>query len=154
MTRAQPVAKAQQRQCDVNKAKLLEEIDFALTHAVQGKVMAQMKSAANGKPRSSKSGVAGIRQGLKVLGIDPLDPSELRSLKALGDRILDDLQQYPTITWSYFCAGYITFNECAECREKTGDRKRFFNEGDAAIAARFTELVENRGYRPPKALKA
>ena len=153
MTRAQPINKAQARQHEVNKVKLLAEIDFALTHAVQGKVMAQMKSAANGMPRSAKSSVAGIRQGLKVLGINPFDPSELRSLKALSDRILDNLQQYPTVTWSYFCAGYITFNECAECREKTGDRKRFFNEGNDAIASRFTELVESRGYRPPKALK-
>jgi len=153
LTRAQPVAKAQQRQCEVNKTKLLAETDFALTHVNYGKVVAQMKSAANGIPRSAKSSVAGIRQGLKVLGIDPLDPSELRSLIALGDRILDNLQLYPTITWSYFCAGYITFNECVECREKTGDRKRFFSEGDAAIAARFIELVESREYRPPKALK-
>lgn len=154
MTRPQRLDIAQNRHQEVNKVQLLDEIDFALTHAIQGKVIAQMKSANNGVPRSAKSSVAGIRQALKVLGVDPTDPDELRSLKALGDRILEDQQLFSTVMWRYYCCGYITFNECAECREKSGDRKRFFNEGQAAIEARFTALVESRGYRPPKALKS
>lgn len=154
MTKPQPLHIAQGRQREVNKAQLLAEIDLALVHSVQGVTAARTKCLQLGNPRSSDSGTGGVRQALRVLGIDPTDSDELRSLKKLGDRILDDDTLYSTPMWRYYCDGYISFNECQECREKTGDRKRFFSEGQAAIERRFTELVNSRGFRPPKALKA
>lgn len=153
MTKPQPLHIAQSRQREANKRQLLAEIELALVHAVQGVTIARMKCLQSGNPRSSDSGTGMVRQALRVLGIDPTDADELRSLKKLGDRILDDESLYSTVMWQYYCRGYVSFNECQECREKTGDRRRFFSEGQAAIERRFTELVNQRGFRPPKALK-
>ena len=152
MTKPQSLNLAQSRQQEVNRIQLLKELDFALTHAVQGVSLAQMKSAQKGCLRSAFGTAGGIKQGLKVLGIDVTDPNEFRDLIALGDRILENPNRYG-VMWLYYCAGYISFSECCECREKLGDRKRFYKEGQAAIESRFTVLIEGRGLKPPKSLK-
>lgn len=154
MTKPQPTHLAIARQQADNKAKLLTEIDLALTHAVQGISATRSRLLQMGTPRSSDGANGLVRQGLRVLGIDPTDADELRSLKKLGDRILDNPNLYSTVMWRYYCAGYISFSECAECREKGGDRKRFANEGKEEIERRFTERVTKRGFRPPRALKS
>ena len=154
MTKPQPIHLAIARQIADNKVKLLTEIDLALTHAVQGITATRSRLLQMGTPRSSDGANGLVRQGLRVLGIDPTDSDELRMLKRLGDRILDNPDLYSTVIWRYYCAGYISFSECAECREKGGDRKRFFSEGQEAIERRFTDLVNQRGCRPPRALKS
>lgn len=153
MTKKQPLHEAQSRQREVNRIQLLKELAVSLTHAVQGVSAAQTKCAQNGTFRSAYSVLGGIKQGLKVIGIDPDNPKELRRLIALEDSILDNAELYSTVMWRYYCAGYISFSECCECRDKLGDRKRFYKEGKAAIEARFIALVESRDFRPPKALK-
>ena len=141
------------REITKNRARIMMEVDLGLVYVTQGREAAQKRALDVYIKRSKSKGTWGAsRQVFRILGIDPFDADEIRSLVELGDHILEDHFRYPTTMWEYYCKGYISFNDLAECREKRhdkqGDRKHFYSEGLAYIEAHFIKEVKERGYKP------
>lgn len=158
MTKPLPLEVLLSREITKNRTRIMREVDLGLVYVTQGLKAAQKRALDVYQKRYKSEGTwGGSRQAFTILGIDPFNANEMQSLLELDDRIIEDHFRYPTTMWKYYCKGYVSFNELAECREKThdkqGERKHFYSEGLAYIEAYFIKLVKERGYKPATSCK-